>query len=124
MDRTQAAAAYKTANVESAPPLKLVQLMYEGALRFLAQAEAAFAAADVGRFQERALRAQAVVCELRLALDRTQAPELSDQLESLYLFAEGEIRSALLQESAAPLGPVRKTLGTLLEGWNQLVVEA
>lgn len=124
MDQARAATAYKTSNVESAPPLKLVQLMYEGALRFLAQAEAALEGSDLGRFQERALRAQAVVCELRLALDREQAPELADQLEALYLFAEGEIRAALLQESTAPLGPVRKTLSTLLEGWNQLVVEA
>ena len=121
MNPGAAAAAYKSASLDSAPPLKLVQLLYEGALRFLAQAEAA-QGSDPARFQERCLRAQAVVSELRLALDRSQAPELADQLQALYLFAEGEIRNAMMQETSAPLGPVREVLGTLLGGWNQLEV--
>ncbi len=117
-----AAAAYKSARYESAPPLKLVQLMYEGALRFLEQAETALAAADGARFQERCLRAQAVVSELRLALDPQQAPELSESLSALYLFAEGEIRAAMAAESAAPLAPAREVLDTLLDGWRKLEV--
>lgn len=122
MKKSSAADAYKLSRFESAPPLKLVQLMYEGALRFLGQAESAMEAGDQSRFQERCLRAQAVVSELRLALDRTQAAELVEQLESLYLFAEAQIRAALLEGKSEPLGPVHKTLTTLLEGWNQIEV--
>jgi len=117
-----AAAVYKSARYESAPPLKLVQLMYEGALRFLDQGEAALGASDVARFQERSLRAQAVVSELRLALDREQAPELADRLDALYRFAEGEILRALADQSPAPLAPAREVLATLLDGWKRLEV--
>ena len=117
-----AAAAYKTGRFENAPPLKLVQMMYEGALRFLQQAEAAHTAGEGLRFQERCLRAQAIVAELRLALDSTQAPELAGNLEALYLFAEGEIRAAMQGESTAPLSPVRDVLATLLDGWKRLEV--
>ncbi len=122
MNQGSAAAAYKSARYESAPPLKLVQLMYEGALRFLEQAEAALAVPELARFQERCLRAQAVVSELRLALDREQAPELAEKLEALYLFAEAEITSALVSESSAPLAHTREVLATLLDGWKRLEV--
>ena len=120
---SSAAAAYKAARFENAPPLKLVQLMYEGALRFLEQAEAAQAGFELARFQERCLRAQAVIAELRLALDPAQAPELAESLNSLYLFAEGEIRRAMLAESSALLGPVREVLATLLDGWKRLEIQ-
>jgi flagellar secretion chaperone FliS len=121
---TSAAAAYHAARFENAPPLKLVQMMYEGALRFLEQAEAALAAADGARFQERCLRAQAVVAELRLSLDAAQAPELAANLDSLYLFAEAQIRGAMLAETAQELGPAREVLATLLDGWKRLELQA
>jgi len=122
MSQGHAAAAYKATRFESAPPLKLVQLMYEGALRFLDQAETALGTADLARFQERCLRAQAVVAELRVSLDREQAPELAEKLDGLYLFAEGEIRAALVSESSATLAPAREVLTTLLDGWKRLEV--
>lgn len=115
-----AAIAYRTAHVENAPPLKLVQMLYEGALRFLEQAEAALAAEEGARFQERCLRTIAIVAELRLSLDAAQAPELAANLESLYLFAEEEIRNAMRTDSCAPLAPARDVLLTLLDGWKHL----
>ena len=39
MNPHSAASAYKEALYENAPPLKIVHMLYEGAIRFLAQAE-------------------------------------------------------------------------------------
>lgn len=117
-----AAAAYRSANVESAPPLKLVQMLYEGALRFLSQAEAAHAAGEGARFQERCLRSLAILTELRAALDPAQAPELAANLEALYLFAESAVREAMQSESPARLASAREVLATLLDGWKRLEV--
>lgn len=119
-----AAAAYKAARVENAPPLKLVQMLYEGALRFLGEAEAGLAAGDSARFQERCLRAEAIVNELCLALDPAHAPELAERLDSLYRYAAAEIRRALLEETSAPLAPARDVLAKLLDGWKALEVHA
>jgi len=121
---SSAAAAYHAARFENAPPLKLVQMMYEGALRFLEQAEGALAAGDGVRFQERCMRAQAVVAELRMSLDAAQAPELAANLNSLYLFAESQIRAAMLSDTAEGLGPAREVLTTLLDGWKRLELKA
>lgn len=119
-----AAEAYKASRFENAPPLKLVQMLYEGALRFVGQAEAHHASGELQRFAERCLRAHAVVTELRLALDRSQAPELADNLNQLYLFAEAELMRAVRSDSIEPLPPVRDVLNTLLDGWNKLEVQA
>lgn len=119
-----AAAAYRTAHFENAPPLKLVQMLYEGALRFLDQAEGALAADQGARFQERCLRAVAIVTELRAALDPVQAPELAANLESLYQFAEEAIRNAMRTDSSAPFTPARDVLRTLLDGWKRLEISA
>jgi flagellar protein FliS len=115
-----AAAAYRAAHVENAPPLRLVQMLYEGALRFLDQAESALAGGEGARFQERCLRAVAIVTELRAALDPAQAPELAANLDSLYVFAEEEIRLAMRTDSSPPLAPARDVLRTLLDGWKNL----
>jgi flagellar protein FliS len=117
-----AAAAYRSANVENAPPLKLVQMLYEGALRFLSQAETAHAAGENARFQERCLRMIAIVTELRAALDPAHSPELAANLEALYLFAEGAVRDAMQAESTARLAPARDVLATLLDGWKGLEI--
>jgi len=119
-----AAEAYKAARFENAPPLKLVQMLYEGALRFMDQAEAHHAAGEFARFGDRCMRAYAVVTELRLALDRNQAPELADNLAQLYLFAESELSRAVRSDSVEPLPPVRDVLLTLLDGWKKLEVQA
>lgn len=119
---SSAAAAYKSNHFESAPPLKLVRMLYEGALRFLEQAESAQAGGDGARFQERCLRVHSIVSELRLALDHGQAPELATNLESLYLFAEEQLRTAMRDESSAPLAAVRDVLRTLGDGWKGVEV--
>lgn len=113
-----AAGAYRAASLESAPPLKLVHLMYEGALRYLAEAQSSDPASP--RFLERLQRAEHVVSELRLALDPATSPGLAAQLEALYLFVEGELRRASLERDAAPLPGAREVLTTLLSGWKSL----
>lgn len=119
-----AADAYRRARVENAPPLKLVHLMYEGALRFLDEAQALDPARDAGRFGDRLQRAESVVSELRLALDPAHAPELAGKLAALYVFAEGELRRARLELDAAPLDGVRDVLGALLAAWKEIDARA
>ena len=114
------AAAYRQAQFENAPPLALVRMLYEGALRFLDQAEAAATAGDGARFQERCLRVAGIVAELRLALDASQAPELVRELEALYLFVEESVRTAMRADSSAPLAGARDVLRKLLDGWKTL----
>jgi flagellar protein FliS len=124
MDTRLAASAYREATFEHAPPHKIVHLLYEGALKFLDQAAALDPVADESRFCDRLSRAEAIVAELRLSLERDHAPELVDSLQALYHFAEGRIRSAMLERSREPIAAAEDVLRTLLDGWKKVAARA
>ena len=92
MDERTAAEAYRHAALENAPPIKVVRLMYQGALRFLDQALGEDPAEAGSRFSELVQRVDAIVSELRLALDPEHDPKVCHDLEQLYLFVRGPPR--------------------------------
>jgi flagellar protein FliS len=118
MNSSSAANAYRQAACESAPPLKIVQMLYAGALRFLQQAKELDPRAERARFQERLQRADAILAELRLALDAERAPELCQRLTALYLFAGRQNEEAHLELATAPLDAAIDVLETHADGWR------
>lgn len=124
MQHQSAASAYQQASFEHAPPLKIIRLMYAGAIRFLDQAAQLDPRAEAEAFSEKLRRADAVVAELRLSLDHDLAPELSRDLSSLYLFVERQLQDALLEQTVEPLAGARRVLFTLQEAWASIEVPA
>ena len=120
----QAAEAYLTASVENAPPIKIVRMLYQGALRFLTVAESENPSNPQSAFIENCDSADAIVAELRLSLrDDLGGAEVVAQLKSLYLFCESEIARAMLERSTEPLPGVRSVLVKLLTAWQQAEAE-
>lgn len=118
-----AASAYRQSSVESAPPIKIIHMLYDGAIRFLRQAQAIDPKADRFGFQEKIRRADAIVCELRLSLDPTHAPEFSEQISTLYLFVEDQLRAAEMESDPERIEVAVEVLQTLLDGWKQIEVD-
>ena len=119
-----AAEAYLTSSVENAPPIKIVRMLYQGALRFIAQASAEDAGSPTSRFVELCSNADAIVAELRLALDpKATGGDVVENLTQLYLFCESELQRAMLERSTAPLPGVKRVLDTLLAAWQHVEVE-
>jgi flagellar protein FliS len=122
MNAHSAAETYRRQSIENAPPVKVVQLLYAGALRFLDQALAsepadpAFAA-GIGRADE-------IVVELRLALDDSAAPELAGSLRQLYLYVEERLAEASVQRQHPPARVARDILARLQQGWLGLELAA
>lgn len=119
MTPDDAAHTYRESTFENAPPLKLVRMLYAGALRFLRQA------VEVGpdahnEFNGHLQRADAIVAELHCSLDREQGGEVAEQLEALYGFVSEQLASAMLERSVEPIEPARHVLATLLDAWNQV----
>ncbi|MDC0585151.1 flagellar protein FliS [Planctomycetota bacterium] len=120
-----AAEAYLNSSVENAPPIKIVRLLYQGAIRFLGQAALEDSRDPRSKFVKLLSDADAIVAELRLSLDAgAGSPDVVGNLESLYLFCEGEIQRAMLDRSAEPIGGAKAVLETLLEAWSKVEVEA
>lgn len=120
-----AAEAYLSSSVENAPPIKIVRLLYQGAIRFLGQAALEDCQDPQSKFIKLLSDADAIVAELRLALDTSAGGgEVVANLESLYLFCESEIQKAMLERTAVPLAGAKAVLETLLEAWSKVEVEA
>src|SRR5262245_18603067 len=118
-----ASSVYRQVSFEAAPPLKIVHMMYEGALRFLGHAADIDPIRDCRAFSEKLRRASDVISELRLALEPSHSQDLCDKLTSLYLFVERRIQDALLERRVEPLADARLVLGTLLDGWKRVGLE-
>jgi flagellar protein FliS len=120
MSSHDAADAYRQATFENAPPLKIVRMLYQGALRFLREARAIDPTEDRARFVERLGRADAIVAELRCSLDFEKGGEISRQLEELYGFVTEQLSGAIVDGDVAQVDEATRVLETLLAGWNQI----
>jgi flagellar secretion chaperone FliS len=123
MDNYAAANAYKQNAVENAPPIKIVRMLYSGAIRFIDQASEQDPSDPKSRFNQLVHAADRIVSELRLALDFDQGDDVGDNLERLYLFVENCLGQATLDRSTAPLQKARPILVTLLEAWNAVEIQ-
>lgn len=124
MDPRAAAEAYRNASIENAPPIKIVRLLYEGALRFLDQAAQEDPTDPTSRFLHLVGRADAIITELRLAIDHSlEASEVTQDLERLYLYCEDELGKVSYERTAERLPNVRGVLVTLLDAWKRLEIE-
>jgi flagellar secretion chaperone FliS len=120
-----AAEAYLASSVENAPPIKIIRMLYQGALRFIMQAEMEEASDPRSRFIEHLSSADAIVSELRLALKpQLGDQEIADNLLQLYLYCERELQQAMIDRSKAPLDGVTRVMRVLLDAWNHVDVEA
>lgn len=118
--QAKAAATYRAATLENAPPLKIVVMLYEGGLRFLERARRLDPIHQSAQFVETLSRADRIVCELRFSLDHGPAPQVSGELERLYLYCEECITTAMQERTIEPLTGCVSVLEKLLDGWRSI----
>jgi flagellar protein FliS len=123
MNTRSAAQAYHQSSIENAPPVKIVRLLYEGTLRYIDRAAACNPQKERRAFVQWVGRADEVVAELRIALEREPSPEIADALERIYEFAQFQFGQALIRDDIQPLAHARKALATLLEGWRHIELQ-
>jgi len=111
--------AYRESAVLTAPPERLVVMLYDGARRFLYQAATAMRGGDVPTAHERLRRAERVVEHLLATLDMSQG-ELPERLEAIYAFCLELLGEARLRQDPERVDQVSGLLGELREAWAQL----
>lgn len=115
----QAAQQYKSTNVTTANPAALVVMMYDGAVRFVRQGEAAIEQGDFESAHNNLVRAQDIVSELNRALDLSQG-EIAANLQRLYDFILSRLVQANVRKDTAPLREAERLLQELREAWEQM----
>ena len=116
-----AAEAYRQSSIENAPAIKIVRMLYDGAIRFIDRALSV--EVDDPNFGTWIMRSDAIVVELRCSLEKDIAPELGEDLERLYLFCEDCLSRALIDRKHDPLVEAKGVLVKLLEAWREVEVE-
>jgi flagellar secretion chaperone FliS len=111
--------AYRESAVLTAPPERLVVMLYDGARRFLHQAATAMREGDVPTAHERLRRGERVVEHLLATLDMSQG-EIAEKLEAIYAFCLELLGEGRLRQDAARLETVGRLLGELREAWATL----
>jgi flagellar protein FliS len=126
MNHQEASQAYLAATIENAPPIQIIRLLYQGALRFLGQANQLEEVKLNPEFTALLCQVDDIIVELRLALDYGTGgqDEVPRNLERLYLFCEDELSRALIERTKEPLDNIKRVLELLLDAWRNVEVES
>lgn len=109
--------AYRDTSVRTASPVQLVVQLYDGALRFVRQAQQHHGDDEPLERGRAISRALAIVHELAGSLDFEQGGEVARNLDSLYRFAADQLFEANQSRRVEPLDAVIATLAPLREAW-------
>lgn len=118
------AAQYQRINqesgVESASPHRLIQMLMNGALERLIQARAAMEHGDVARKGELLGKATSILSGLQASLVREQAPDLVDNLDSLYDYMQRRLLEANVHNDVSKVDEVSELMRNIKSAWDEI----
>jgi flagellar protein FliS len=109
---------YAQNNIGVESPEKLIQMMYEGVLRFNMQAKRSIANNEIERRTYWINRSNAIVTELINVLDYTQG-DITHYLSGLYTYQLRLLVEANIYNDATKLDEVSQVFKGLLEAWKE-----
>jgi flagellar secretion chaperone FliS len=112
--------SYQQNAILTAPPGRLVVMLYDGAGRFLRRAAVAMRDGDLENANRFLQRGEAIVDELLATLNLEQGGEIAASLRDLYLFCGRELNDARVARDGDRIDVVAALLGELREAWAQI----
>jgi flagellar protein FliS len=115
--------SYRKAAIESSTPVQLVVMLYDGALRFCAEARSAILRRDIAAKGKALSRVIAIVGELQATLDLERGEEVARSLHELYSYLTDRLMTASFSQSVEPLDQAIRVLSILREGWATVATQ-
>ncbi len=116
---------YRQAATRSASPGQIVLMLYDGVLRFLAQARAGFALDDPKEFNEtinnNIQRAQAIINEMNASLNMAEGGEFARRLRALYDYLDNRLQESNLQKTEGGIDEVVRRVTVLRDAWAEML---
>jgi flagellar protein FliS len=116
--------SYKKINVETsienATPLRIIQMLYTGAIRKSFEAKGAIERKDHIHKSELISGVVAIVMELERSLDSTHAPQITANLAGLYSYIREVALEANMSNDADKMEEIANLLITVKEGWDSI----
>jgi len=116
----QVVGLYRNVAVESADPVGLVIMAYEGAISAIDRAVMALDEGDFKAKGEEIQKAVALVSELMSSLDLEKGGEIARSLSSLYAYFMKRLLLGDSRKDKTPLLEVRGHMAQLLDAWREL----
>ena len=120
MAPANAYAAYRTAEIETISQRDLIVKLYEGAERFLRQAQTAMQQRQTEIAHNNCLKARHIFMELAATLNFEQGGDIATHLRDLYLFLIAHITEANLRKSSEKIDEVMPIISILRKAWEQI----
>jgi flagellar protein FliS len=114
--------AYKEIQIKTANQIRLIVMLYDGAIRHLNLAIDACAEGHrrYDAINSHLIAAQDILSELMASLDFEKGGVLAKNLFSLYSFMNRRLLDGNLKKDPVPLNEVKKMLGDLREAWDEI----
>ena len=113
--------SYKKTQIETASPEALILMLYDGALRFIANAEEAFEKHNLEGINNHLVRVQAIIAELLSCLDKEKGGEIALNLERLYIFFLEKLSEANINKDPKPIQQIKPLIEDLRKTWEELI---
>lgn len=117
MYNTNAYSKYKESSVYSASPEELTLMLFNGLVKFIMQAQEANIRKDVQKCHSSIIRAQDIIQEFQITLDRQY--EVSKGLDSMYTYMYDRLVQANIKKDNEILNEVLGYARELRDTWEQ-----
>lgn len=112
--------AYKESAVLTAPPERLVLMLYDGIHRFLFQATVAMRDGNPLLSNTKLQRAEAIIDELIATLDHSAGGDIADRLNAIYLYSRRTLGEARVEKSTAKIEHVQSLIKEIRDAWSEI----
>lgn len=111
---------YQQAQVETANPLDLIIMMYDGALKFLNQAKMAIEEKKIEPAHNAIQRAHRIIDELNFSLNMEAGGEVAENLRRFYQYIDTELTKANLKKDPKTIDRIMGLLSEMKSSWVEL----
>ena len=115
---------YQKASIETASREQILIMLYDAAIQFLNKARVAMQNKEIENTHNNLIAAQNIIKEFINSLDHEVAPQLAENLTSLYEYFLRRLVQANIKHQIEPIDEVLKYLKSLKATWEQAIVLA
>lgn len=117
--------AYKAASIETAPPGKLILMLFDAALGSINKAERAlkepFSLKRQENIHNNLIKAQAIFTELQACLNFEASKEFAQTMFDLYAYMNAQLAQSNTKKTLEPLQNAKKVLEPIRDAWAEML---
>lgn len=115
---------YQQSSIQTASREKILIMLYDGAIQFLNKAKIALQDNNIEETHNNLIGAQKIIQEFINSMDREAAPQLAENLISLYEYFLRRLTQANMKKEVEPIDEVLRYLKSLKETWEKAIIMA